>query len=277
MIRFLVVIISFCFLFSDASAQLIGDVFEDEELLSAEVKQVNQFFRRFNAEEDKDGVRLQSDNPTYRNNSVRKATIPMLFDRQNNAIGGTIQSTFINKITDDLKPVYLDFHGGEWFAEVVVYAFFKGRNAEAHLYLKLQEEEVGSKWVLSRVYFEPFNALFFKDPEGVEKFLHPMSHELDFMNLTKAFRDKSRVEYFTYENYIPDYLSIFLYELKTGNLKYEGVKSVSFHFFQIPGYYFRLDDFNRQGFNTGWLISDLREIQPDEKVFLLSTLYHERP
>lgn len=257
------------------NAQLIGDVFEDEAILNAEIKQVNQFFRRFNAEEDKDGKRLYPDDRGYRDNRLRKSSLPMLFNRESQTINAGYKSDFISFVTDDSNAVFLDFHGGNWFAEVIVYTFYKGRSAEAHLYLKLQEEKVGSKWVLSRVYFEPFNALFFTDPAGVEKFLHPMSHELDFMNLTKVFRDQTLVEYFTYENYLPDYLSIFLYEMKTGNLKFEGVKSLKFHFFQVPGYYFMLEDFNRIGYNTGWLISNLKEVQETEKDYLMNTIYHE--
>lgn len=256
-------------------AQVIGELFEDESVLYAETKQVNQFFKRFNSEEDKDGNRLYDGDPGYHDNNLRKVSLPMIFDRETSYFNKNIEKKFIANVTDKKDPVYLQFHGGEWFAEVVIYTLYYGRSAEAHLFLKLQEEEVGSKWVLSRVYFEPFNALFFDNPSGVDKFLHPMSHELDFMNLAKVFRDHSMVEYYAYENYLPDYLSIFIYEMKMKHLIFEGVKKVKFHFFQVDQFYFMIEEFNRPGFNNGWLISKLEEIDEKQKNNLLNTIYHE--
>jgi hypothetical protein len=44
---------------------------------------------------------------------------------------------------------------------------------------------------------------------------------------------------------------------------------VKFHFFQIEGWYFELADFNRAGYNTGWLISDLVKLNsPADKEVL---------
>ena len=102
-----------------------------------------------------------------------------------------------------------------------------------------------------------------------------MSHELDFMNLAKVFRDHSMVEYYAYDNYLPDYLSIFIYEMKMKHLKFEGVKKVKFHFFQVDQFYFMIEEYNRAGFNNGWLISKLEEIDEKEKNNLLNTIYHE--
>ena len=256
-------------------AQVIGDLLEDESVLYAETKQVNQFFRRFNSEEDGQGERLYKGDPGYRDNHLRKQSLPMIFDRETSSISSSMKDAFINKVADPSSPVYLDFHGGDWFAEVVIEVTYQGRKKEAHLYLKLQEEEVGSKWVLSRVYFEPFARKFFKDPEGVDKFLHPMSHELDFMNLAKVFRDEGQVEYYAYDKFVPDFLSIFIYEMKMDRLSFQGVKKVNFHFFQVDGYYFRIEEFNRLSYNNGWLITQLKEVDPKEKDALIQTIYHE--
>lgn len=256
-------------------AQVIGDLFEDESVLYAETKQVNQFFRRFNSEEDGNGERVYQGDPSFHNNHVRKQTIPLLFDKESKEINSSIEKKFIKEVTNEDNPVYLNFHGGEWFAEVLINVKFQGSVQVAHLYLKLQEEDVGSKWVITRVYFEPFARLFFKDPEGTDKFLHPLSHELDFMNLAKVFREESQVEYYTYQNFVPDFLSMFIYEMKMNRLQFEGVKKVYFHFFQVEGYYFKLVEFNRSGFNNGWLITQLDEIDDAKKNELINTLYYE--
>lgn len=256
-------------------AQVIGDLLQDESVLYAETKQVNQFFHRFNSEEDGKGKKIYDGNPAYRDNHLRKQTLPLIFDKESTAISKSIENKFIKEVTNKNTPKYLEFHGGDWFAEVVIDVTFDGTIKEAHLFLKLQEEEVGSKWVITQVYFEPFARLFFKDPNAIDKFLHPMSHELDFMNLAKVFREEGQVEYYAYENFSPDFLSIFLYEMKTERLKFNGVKKVNFHFFQIDGYYFKLEEFNRAGFNNGWLITQLKEIDKESKNRLIGTIYYE--
>ena len=256
-------------------AQVIGDLLQDESVLYAETKQVNQFFHRFNSEEDGQGKRIYKGDPGFRDNHLRKQTLPLIFDKESTTISNSTKNQFIKNVTDKNNPVYIDFHGGEWFAEVVIDVTFNGSIKEAHLFLKLQEEEVGSKWVLTRVFFEPFARLFFKDPTAVDKFLHPMSHELDFMNLAKIFREEGQVEYYTYDNFTPDFLSIFIYEMKINHLQFNGVKKVNFHFFQVDGYYFKLAEFNRPGFNNGWLITQLQEIDNEAKNRLIGTIYYE--
>jgi len=256
-------------------AQVIGDLLEDESVLYAETKQVNQFFRRFNSEEDGDGERIYLGDPSFHNNHLRKQTIPLLFDKESASLNRSVENKFVKEVTNNDDPVFLDFHGGEWFAEVLINVNYEGSKKVAHLYLTLQEESVGSKWVISRVYFEPFARQFFKDPEGTDKFLHPLSHELDFMNLSKVFRKQSQVEYYTYQNYMPDFLSIFIYEMKMNRIQFEGIKKVYFHFFQVEGYYFKLEEFNRPGFNNGWLITQLDQIDAERSYELLNTIYYE--
>ena len=67
-----------------------------------------------------------------------------------------------------------------------------------------------------------------------------------------------------------------LYEVKKGTLKYKTVNQVKFHFFQIEGWYFELAQFNRPGYNTGWLISNLVKLNnTTEKELLRKYLYYE--
>jgi hypothetical protein len=107
------------------------------------------------------------------------------------------------------------------------------------------------------------------------KFLHPMSHEIDFMNLIKVFREPETVEYYFNEQFKPDFKTLFLYEIKNGNMKFETVENVSFHFFQLNDWYFQLKEFNRSGYNTGWLIANISKIPEDQKDMLLKYIYYE--
>ena len=96
-----------------------------------------------------------------------------------------------------------------------------------------------------------------------------MSHELDFMNIYKAFKDEKYIEYYASQSFKPDYLTLLFYELKMGNMKYENIGQLKFHFFQVDGWYFEVSYFNRSGNNSGWLISKLYKIDEGEKEELI--------
>ena len=141
--------------------------------------------------------------------------------------------------------------------------------------MKIQPERLGFEWVIDQVIFPPFKNLFNKPVGESKDFLHPLSHELGFMNLRRAFQDSKLPESFTANSYKPDYLSIFLYEMKQNNLRFDTVSGVKFHFFQIGGWYFEVNQFNRPGFNTGWLISNLVRLGPGDKETILKYIYDQ--
>lgn len=258
--------------------QILQDYLGDESDLYAATKQVNQFFRRFNGEEDFKGERYYPEDKMFRNPGLRKTYLENLFNNENPYITGALKNNFIDEVLDPREPDYLMFHGGSWFAEVTTVFNYLGVEKYLTLFLQLEEDTVGSKWVITNVYFEPF-AKIFADQDSLrvtgQKFLHPMSHELDFMNLVRAFDHSEYLEHYLAWKYQPDYLTLFIYEFKRGNLRFQTVSRVKFHFFQIDGWYFELSQYNRKGYNTGWLISTLMKINDDEKELLMKYIYHE--
>jgi len=254
-------------------SQIVDNYLEDEKFLYAATKQVNQFFRRFNAEEDEMGNKLYEGDQKFRDRNQRQNFIKMLFDNITAQYGDDLKKDFLQDVTDRTSPKFLDFHGGEWFAEVNATFEYNGKEQPAILFLKLEEENLGSKWVFDRIHFEPYDKLFNIDTIDQRKFLHPMSHELDFMNLRKVFRDASELEDYTSKSYRPDFLSIFLYEIKKSELKFKTIKNVKFHFFQIDNWYFEISEFNRRGYNKGWLISNLVQVSEEDKDLLVKYIY----
>jgi hypothetical protein len=263
-----------CFLF----AQNIGEFHYDESELYAETKQVNQFFRRFNGEEDKMGERLYAKDKDFRSNKLRKKYIPMLFNLDGGILTEATKEKFNELVLDKNDPVYLDFHGGEWLCELKTIFLYEGKEEELTLFMVLQQEEVGSKWVINGIHFEPFYK-YLKKPDNSnfndKKFLHPLSHELGFMNIFRVFTESDSLEYFAHRDFSPDFLSLFFYEIRREKLRFVTVKDLKFHFFQIEGWYFELTYFNRDGYNSGWLISNLLEIDQRNKEVLINYIYHE--
>lgn len=263
---------------SVVSGQGIGSpgTIKDDGRFAASTKQVNQFFRRFNGEESVDGtVRLYPGNPDYHNVQLRQGFIQILFDNQTSSISKELKDDFNKTVLSTVYPQYINFHQEGWIAEVEAEFTFKGKRESTTLILKLQPERMGYEWVIDAVIFPPFKNIFNK-PVGAEKdFLHPLSHELDFMNLRKAFQDSNLPEAFTETSFKPDYLTLFLYEMKQNNIRFETVKDVKFHFFQIDGWYFEVNQFNRPGFNTGWLISNLVKLNIGDKETILKYIYDQ--
>ena len=260
--------------FYPLQAQLLDE--EDESRLYAETKQVNQFFRRFNGEEDEKGERYYPKDKLYRSEKLRRKYIGILFDANNGGISPDLKTLFVKDVLIKTAPVILDFHGGNWFSEVHTTFTMNGKSEPVTLFMELEKDHLGTKWVISKVYAQMFESYFKRDTTKVGKFLHPLSHELDFMNLRKAFNYTDSISQFTVKRFVPDHLSVFLYEVKKGNLKFKTVEEVKFHFLQINGWYFEIAEFNRSGYNTGWLISNLVKVNNEsEKNLLRKYLYYE--
>ncbi|EOZ93644.1 hypothetical protein A33Q_3590 [Indibacter alkaliphilus LW1] len=250
---------------------------KDDGRFAASTKQVNQFFRRFNAEESIEGdKRYYEGDPLYRDRELRGKFISILFDNETSSVDADTKKQFLNEVLSEQYPQYIHFHREDWFAEVSAVFMYKGKRENVTLFMKIQPEGLGYEWVIDKVVFQPFKDIF-KKPQGDGKgFLHPLSHELGFMNLRKAFQDSDTPEAYTSKEYTPDYLTLFLYEMKKGSIKFETIQDVKFHFFQVNNWYFELNQFNRPGFNTGWLISNLVRLKPGDKESIQKYIYDQK-
>ena len=252
------------------AGQTIGDFKMDETELYAMTKQMGQFMRRFNYEEDQFGYQLNPKDPKYRNNEMRRQSLPILFDQEKYGTQTELQRYFIEDVTKG-DSTYMTFLGGRWYSEVSTTFKYNGKDVNVMLFLAVEKEGLGSKWVLTNVYFSEFNKLF-PTGEMTEKekhFLHPMSHELDFMNIYKAFQNPEIIEYYASKEFQPDYLTLFFYEIKQGKLVFQHVDSVKFHVLQIKDWYFEVSWFNRSGLNSGWLMSNVIYMPEKEKTNLI--------
>ncbi|NOT76216.1 MAG: hypothetical protein HOP08_14910 [Cyclobacteriaceae bacterium] len=269
-LTFFVLIISF-----STRAQIVSDNI-DETKLYAESKQVNQFFRRFNGEEDEKGKRYYPADKLYRTAKLRKKYLEILFDASNTGMSNALKTEFVKALLDKPDASILDFHGKNWYSEVQTLFVINGKEHTVTLFMELEKDHLGSKWVIESAHADIFKPYFVRDTLKVGRFLHPMSHELDFMNMRKAFSNTDSVSQFTVKRFTPDHLSVLLYEIKKGNAVFKSVEQVKFHFFQIPGWYFEISEFNRSGYNTGWLISNLVKLKDDsDKKVLLKYLHYE--
>jgi hypothetical protein len=250
----------------------VGDITD----LYAATKQLSQFIKRFNNEEDRQGVAYDPKSKLYREPEQRKQYLKLLFDEQSIAIPQSLRTSFIADVTRNDRPAYLDFFGSEWFAEVKISVSYNGKEEEAILFMALEKSGQGYKWVIDRVYFRPYAPFIKQTTKNPNNFLHPQSHELGFMNLNRVFESPATAEDYTSKDYHPpDHLNIFMYDLRRGVIKFITVTDTRFHFFQIKGWYFEVANFNRPGLNSGWLINNLVQLPPEQKNVMLNYIYRE--
>ena len=265
-----VLMLALCFKVDAQVIGNLGDVQVDEREFYTMTKQMGQFIHRFNYEEDQYGNRLYPGDKDYRNAAKRTDAIALLFDLENPRTSGTLRNYFIEDLTKNNNQ-FMEFLGGDWYSEISAKFKWKGQMVDISMIMALEKDGLGSKWVITNVFFSEFQKYF---PQGElaereKHFLHPMSHELDFMNIYKIFNDPQIIEYYASTDYQPDYLTLFFYEIKQGNLKFDHVEAVKFHVLQIKNWYFEVSWFNRSGYNSGWLISNLVYLKDNEEETLL--------
>ena len=254
----------------------IGSLTGDESVFYAQTKQVNQFFLRFNGEETVTGKRLYPGDAGYRDPKARKKYLNILFDNASPIINSDTKFVFIEDALNRKVPAILDFYAPGWFAEATCTFNYKKEKVNLILYLKIAKQKNGYKWVISNVYFDRFESWFrhLDDTTDLKHFIHPMSHELDFMNLHKEFAQPDNLDYYFEQGYKPDMTGLFIMEMKNGDLSFLSVNNLKFHVFQVPGWYFELSYFNRNENNSGWLISNVLRINEKEKVALMKNYTH---
>lgn len=254
-----------------ATAQQFGVDLEKEKELYKATKQVGQFFHRFNAEENPRGERMYEGDTHYRDAEYRRRYLDMMMDDK---IDKNLKSEFITEITKK-SPFFIDFHKPGWFAEVKASFTYYGKQEDFTLFLTIQQELVGSKWVITNLYNKELYKLFEADTGIWNKFIHPMSHELDFMNLGKVFKEQDITPYLKRE-FQPDYLTILAYEHKRGNLKFETITHVKFHFLQVPEWYFEINNVYKDPDHSGWMITQLMKISDTEKEAYIKLIIRDK-
>jgi len=263
-------IYSFCLLFLSVSAystlyaqNLVNPQKSGEEIFTARTKQFSEFTERFNYKSDFNGNAVDQ---AFMAKMSREKMISLLFDLKDPRTEAgnknfseeyvKIRTGFISNITE--KQLLINSHSPGIIAEARTRLIYNGKPYSISLFLN--QEQVGRtsiKWVLLSAKGDIFN--IFKEDTSMVRFIPPTSHETDFINLKRALEDTDHLQDYASNDFSPDYLTLFFYCIKTGILKYDYVEDVSYHIIDIPGWYFKVKDFNRNELNSGWLITDLKK------------------
>jgi hypothetical protein len=238
----------------------------NEENYAFKVKVIDEFIERFNGDSPLLEDYIRKRKLSYKTD--RYTLIRDLFDK-NDRDKWNIEEVkqFIAQLTDASNPVYISFYDTSWFAELDCQMLYKGKLQKVILLLKVKvEEDTNCKWIISDVragFMPPGDHTNINSLKTIKHSLNPVSHATDFIRLYKALKDKENLQnYFAVEQN-PTMLP-FIQALERGELEYVQVSKVTYHFLQVKGWIFTVEQFIRPEKNSGWLISHL--FKADDKV-----------
>ena len=237
----------------------------DENRLKMRVKQLDEFISRFNYENDILG------NPVENRQDVemRKKYVYSLLNEElldeSDDISPELYNDFVNIVTDVRQPSYIRFTDTDWLAQADCEAVYNGKKINLTVFLRIEHiEGYQYKWVIIGVKDSLFSLKPDKQNPGI--IISPTDNELRFMSLPDlSGKNRQNVTNYSPKEYTVDKLTVFNTLIYTGQLKIEYTKKVSYLFFQIPGYVFQVEHFERNSYNVGWLISKVEKKKESEK------------
>jgi hypothetical protein len=236
---------------------------ERTDRFAFEVKQVDEFIDRFN---NKDNILLKKyilgKDPAFQFDRIK--LLLSLFNLDNKNWKEQDIRRFAACVTDSNHPVYLSFYDNDWFAELKCSVLYKGKEEKIRLIMQVQKEkDNASRWVIAGV-----EASFYRLPKSVDSTtsLNPMSHATDFLGLDRIWEDRKNTRNYLPAHFEPNALSVFIHELRNNTIQLKQVDSITYHFLQVKGWAFTLDNFRRSSRNSGWLVSKLIPCNDREKL-----------
>lgn len=254
------------FLFGTLISKAQSNVVQQDVNFAFQVKQVDEFFDRFNLDTLKHNFLedfLKANGFANRDTFDRAYFIKTLFN-VTDSLNSRLANEFINEVTNAEKPIYIDFYDDNWYALLECEFQFASKPVKINLVLKNQvKENRTSKWIIQSV-----TSPIFKQKPALDstKIMAPMSHAVDFMNLEKSLSDKKNLENYFKKDFDADELSEFYFLINNGLLSFKRMISIKYYFLQIPNWQLEVNYFTKVGINSGWLISQFRKMNSVEKM-----------
>jgi hypothetical protein len=271
------------FVLCKASGQVfVNDAGTREKHFVYEVKQIDEFFERFNNDSNS-YVRKVYNTYHVTFKLDRTALIKSLFDYETHSWDANTIKSFVESVTDPKQPLRLDFYHDNWFAEANCRFQFNASTIQVPIILRIRtNNNGGAKWVIAAIKPSPLQQdavvteIVTSKNKNKNNFINPESHTNNFIELQKVFEDK--------EN-LTDYLDANFFDRKNSNVFYNAVlknklnfitvRDIKYHYLQITGWIFTVEYFPRESLNSGWLISSMKQVSATDKELYKQKLLEE--
>lgn len=242
-----------------AKAQIINDqdIFKElPERFVYQVKQMDEFLNRFNGNENFEGVRINAESTSLEDRERNLASLFNLELMKDEAFRKKA-TRFVKQVAES-KFRYLSFYDKTNYATVACQVMYKNNQELLTLSLVMDgNAQSGSRWAINGAQAE---FLINKSARLQEGMIPPTNHEVDFIELIKVFNGEKEIRDYVSFNHKPNQLDILTYAIENGEIKMLSTSTPTFHFNQVPNWSFSVSLFNRNSNNSGWLISELEEL-----------------
>jgi len=245
-------------------------------LFTYQVKQINEFVERFNAD-DSTLIKLYFKEKNPDKELSRERLIKSLFNAEKKNWNYQQINNFIDTVNNKINPLKLHLLGDNWYVKLTCPVTYKKVLRNVSLTLKLQRvRDDVFKWVITGASAPFLHAL--KTGKSYDDFalpaaqdsttaLNSISNAVDFMDIDKVSADtKNIANYFENRSHYDDDLPVLVEQCVKGTIKINSPTSIGYYFTQIPGWLLEIKRFNRRTKNSGWLISALVKISTDTKM-----------
>ena len=233
-----------------------------------QVKLLSQFMDRFNYTKTFDDRAIDDE---FKQKIDRATYVKLLFNNKDLHLINSdsiptdysrLRDKFIAEVCNTDKQLFIDKNTDQLFAYADCDVTYKGKPQKMTMIL---QRTVSHRKVMQWKIIDA-KAKFLKIPQADDnKIAHipPNSHETNFMSLLHVFEDKEHfLQVFDNSNFGKvNILPIFTFELYNGNLKYKHVTKIEYKIKAISGWKISIENFNRKDVNSGWLISDIKQIR----------------
>jgi hypothetical protein len=238
-----------------------------EKHFAYEVKEIDEFFERFN---DEKGSFIRG---IYKAHHVRfdisrQRLIRSLFNYETMSKDSVLINNFVSDVTKKKKPVYLDYYGNDWYAELTCKFKYNNSTIVIPVIMKIEmTQNKGSKWMIVAVGSSSLKSKIVVTEMAQSKvttnIISPTSNGTNFVSLKRAFDDKENLsDYFESTNLKRSSMLEFYNAILSRDIEFLDVARVKYHFLLADRWIFTVEDFIREELNSGWLINHMERVSP---------------
>ncbi|MBN1185811.1 MAG: hypothetical protein JXB49_26250 [Bacteroidales bacterium] len=235
--------------------------------IQTSVHQLDQFIGRFGYQLDFTNKPVTDD---FMKKYSRKLVISLLLDQEDKRFDtASVDQAYVDQVKKFITYVVdnnLTINRDNNLYVVLNGQFLcQGKSIPVQLLMQYYYHgENAYSWKIIDVYSTQFD---FAGTEEITKYIPPNNDEMGFMYLQRAFEDVENLGNYTDTTLIQSQLSVFLYLMSQKQITFQQIQDYHYLYIGIKGWCMEIKNFQREGLNTGWLISDIRKFN-EEKLLL---------
>jgi hypothetical protein len=216
------------------------------QVFLSKVKLIDEFVERFNGNYSQFSASFDS---LSRLEKVKRLIEHAYYHEQS-----AMLDSFLTHIIND--QYFIVMSKKYWCAELNVSFVYNKSRESVFLYMQYEVDEKNrAKWVIKGAFLP-----FLKEIQGrrdEKVFINPVNNETNFSEFSQLLKDNKAYS-LTPNGFFNDHLSVFLFLISQKMLMFNQVNEIKY-VFHTGQYRFEVSEFNRNSFNSGWLISKVNK------------------